>query len=80
MFEEKVENCLSCYMVHKPMYEEMSKYVPNFVLYEGLPSKEYVDEFLAKHKGHTLLVLDDLRVFLASNSHIANLFSVRTHQ
>ena len=66
MFEKKVETCLLCYMVHQPIYE-MAKCESNFVLHKVLPSKEYVDEFLAKHRGHTLLVLDDLGVCLASN-------------
>ena len=66
-------------MVHQPIYDEMSKHVPNSVLHKGLPSKEYVDNFLDQFSGHKLLVLDDLGVSLASNPHIANLFSVGTH-
>lgn len=52
-----------CYMVHQPIYNKIAKYVPNFVLHEGLPTKEYLESFLEQVTGHTLLVLDDLGVY-----------------
>lgn len=78
-FEHKVENALCCYLVKQPIYDEMAKYVPNFVLHQGLPDKAFVDEFLEENHGHTLIIIDDLGHILGSNPDIASYFSVGTH-
>ena len=79
MFEHKVENILCCYLVHQPIYDQMGEYVSNFVLHQGVPEKKFVDDFLEKSKGHSLIIIDDLGHILGSNPEIASYFSVGTH-
>eukprot|EP00918_Siedleckia_nematoides_P083883 GHVU01183910.1.p1 GENE.GHVU01183910.1~~GHVU01183910.1.p1 ORF type:complete len:127 (-),score=1.59 GHVU01183910.1:511-891(-) len=61
-FERKVDNALCCYLVKQPIYDEMAEHVPNFVLHQGVPDKTFVDEFLDENEGHTLIIIDDLKI------------------
>ena len=57
----------------------MGKYASNFVLHQGVPEKSFVDDFLEKSEGHSLIIIDDLGHVLGSNPEIASYFSVGTH-
>lgn len=54
MFEIPPQKIIYCYSQYQPLYEEMERNITNLVLYQGLPSKEQIEEWTEGIK-HTLV-------------------------
>lgn len=66
MFEIPPQKIIYCYSQYQPLYEEMERNITNLVLYQGLPSKEQIEEWTEGIK-HTLVILDDLMTQVAKS-------------
>lgn len=78
MFEIPPQKIIYCYSQYQPLYEEMERNITNLVLYQGLPSKEQIEEWTEGIK-HTLVILDDLMTQVAKSEETVAVFSITAH-
>lgn len=78
MFEIPPQNIIYCYSQYQPLYEEMERNITSLVLYQGLPSKEQLEEWTEGIK-HTLVILDDLMTQVANSEETVAVFSITAH-
>ena len=69
---------LYCYGIWQKFFDEMEKSIDNIEFYEGLPTKETLDE-LASQNTKVLLILDDLFNKVVSSQDIAEVFTSGCH-
>jgi hypothetical protein len=69
---------LYCYNILQDVYEIMEREIANFRLFEGLPTKEQIDDFIVD-KQHRLLIFDDLQDVIKNSTFIEQLFTAGCH-
>ena len=62
----------------QPIFDEMSKSIPNLTFKQGLPSEEDLAE-IGKHDVHNCIVLDDLMLEVNQNPRLEKLWTVHSH-
>ena len=79
MIQDKpVHKVMYCYGVFQPLFDVMTKTIPNFKLHQGLPSTDDIQDF-TKDGQHNLIILDDLMHQVAQCSDMVLLFTQGCH-
>ncbi len=78
MFSVPVDKIIYAYTEYQPIFDDMSRSIPNFTLHQGLPSKEDIEQY-TEGVNHTILVLDDLMLKIAQSQDCVHLFTVTSH-
>ena len=60
MFKDPIREIYHCYGVYQPRYDDMKRELPHIHFFEGLPSKQDLEEWYIKQPSHKLLCMDDL--------------------
>jgi hypothetical protein len=78
MFEIPPQKIIYCYGQYQPLFDDMEQKIPNLILYQGLPSKDQVEEW-TDDSNHSLLILDDLMSQVAKSEETLAIFSITAH-
>ncbi|VDI01124.1 Hypothetical predicted protein [Mytilus galloprovincialis] len=78
MFQKPPTKIYYCFSVWQPIYDEMKTNIKNIEFHKGLPEMDILSEWGA-HKGHKILVLDDLMMDSADSSELVHLMCVGSH-
>jgi len=78
MFMIPPEKIVFAYGKYQPLFEDMIKTIPGLILYQGLPSREEIEEWSNDSK-HTIIVLDNMMNQVAKNEDSLFLFCVTAH-
>ena len=76
MFTEPVQKVMYCYGFYQPVFDKMSKNVPNISFHEGLPGE--LDSFVEGSE-HSLIILDDLMDLVLRETKKQQLFTQGAH-
>ena len=79
VFDISPKKILFLYSAWQSLYDEMEKqYQNSIIFYNGLPTEEYLNEYL-KDKCHKLVVIDDLMIEASNSALINDLFYKKSH-
>lgn len=78
MFKIPPQKIIYCYSQYQPLFEEMERNITSLVLFQGLPSKEQIEEWTEGIK-QTLVILDDLMTQVAKREETVAVFSITAH-
>lgn len=72
------QKILYCYGIYQSLFDEMQMTVKNIYFHKGIPSTEYIDEFI-EGESHCMIILDDLMDQTVKNEEIELLFTRGAH-
>lgn len=78
MFKIPPVRIIYCYTEFQPAFEQAEKTIPNFSLYEGVPSRADMMEWTDPEK-HTVIVLDDMMSLISNSDDALHLVTVLSH-
>lgn len=79
MFKNDFKNIYYHYgSTYQPIFDDMSKSIPNLIFKEGLPLEEELRE-MSSDKGHNCIVLDDLMSEVNNHPKLEKLWTVHSH-
>jgi hypothetical protein len=78
MFENPPVEIMLCYLVWQPIYDDIEATVQNVTFFEGVPSKEDIENF-TEDRQHRLIILDDLMTKLNDSPQLVDLFTCFVH-
>lgn len=78
LYDLGVKRILYCYSEFQPLFEQMESEMNNISFHMGLPSAEYIEEFVGEG-GHNIVVLDDLTNKVLASEDMMQLFCVSSH-
>lgn len=77
-FEIPPQKLIYCYNQYQPLFDNMEQTIPNLLLYQGLPSRDQIEEWTEAVK-HKVLILDDLMTQVAKSEETVAVFSITAH-
>lgn len=78
MFEVQPQKIIYCYGQYQPLFDDMERRIPILSLFQGLPSKEQIEEWVGDST-HTVLILDDLMTQVAKSEESVAIFTITAH-
>jgi hypothetical protein len=78
MFKTLPPRMIYCYDQYQSLFDEMERTIPILSLFQGLPSKEQIEEWV-KDSIHCVLVLDDLMTQVSKCEESVAIFSITAH-
>lgn len=78
LYDLGVKKILYCYSEFQGLFEQMEREMVNITFHMGLPSVEYIEEFVGEG-GHNVVVLDDLTNKVLASEDMLQLFCVSSH-
>jgi hypothetical protein len=78
MFVIEPTAVLYCYGIWSSSYGALERDINNLQTHEGLPNKDYIENF-ARAEGHKILIMDDLMEEVSKSSWIEKLFTRMSH-
>lgn len=70
-FEIPPQKLIYCYNQYQPLFDNMEQTIPNLLLYQGLPSRDQIEEWTEAVK-HKVLILEDLMTQVAKSTQISS--------
>lgn len=72
MFEIPPQKIIYCYSQYQLLFDDMEQKIPDLILYQGLQSKDQIEEWTEVIQ-HSVLILDDLMTQVAKSEETGNL-------
>lgn len=78
MFEIPPQKLIYCYNQFQPLFDNMEQTIPNLLLYQGLLSRDQIEEWTETVK-HKVLILDDLMTQVAKSKETVAVCCITAH-